>query len=218
MSLELTPKEQEMRTYIEKRVSKASDAFAKGDLGDDLDRWILEAGQKAHELHIALKKRGLEPKHHAYMVDNRGMPADHRNFYLHFHPLEDLLKFLEDPHANDDPVDQTIGDQFTFAVYSRRWGHSDHYRLTRTETGWQVGFKMIGGPCDKGGRPFLFENFRQDNIQHPSDLPGWLEWLWEQAKDQGLSHEQVQAALQQLADWVSTVEKSSPDGGVWTGH
>jgi hypothetical protein len=218
MSIELTSDEQKLREYIQERVTQAGMAFHEGRLGRDLDKWILEAGEKAHELHLSLKARGHEPKHHAYMIENREMPADHPDFYMHFHPLEDLLKFLNDPHANDDPEDQTLGVEFKFSVYSKRWGRDDTYRITRTEVGWDVRHIMIGGPCDKEGRPFLFENFRQDHIQHPSGLGGWLEWLWDQASEQGLSHEAVQQALQELADWVSTVERSRPTGDVWFGY
>ena len=218
MSIELKEDEQTLRDYIQERVTKAGTAFYEGRLGRDLDKWILEAGSKAHELHLLLKARGLEPRHHAYMIENREMPADHPDFYMHFHPLEDLLKFLLDPHANDDPVDQTMGTEFTFRVFSRRWGRDDTYRLKRTEVGWHVEHLMIGGPCDKGGRPFVFDNLRQDHIQYPSDLGGWMEWLWEQAAEQGLSPEDVQNGLQQLADWVSEVERSRPSGGIWEGY
>lgn len=218
MSIELTPDEQKLRDYIQERVTKAGMAFHEGRLGNDVNKWILEAGQKAHELHLSLKARCFEPKHHAYMIENREMPADHQDFYMHFHPLEDLLKFLNDPHANDDPVDQTLGAEFTFRVYSRRWGRDDTYRLKRTETGWQLDHIMIGGPCDKGGKPFLYQNFRQDHIQHPADLSGWMEWLWDQAEEKGLSQEQVQEGLQELADWVSAVERGRPTSDLWFGY
>lgn len=218
MSIEITAEEQALRDYIEERVIKADSAFHEGRLGRDLDKWILEAGSKAHELHLSLKARGLEPKHHAYMIENREMAADHPDFYMHFHPLEDLLKFLNDPDANHDPEDQSIGVEFTFSVYSKRWGHDDTYKITRTEVGWDVRHLKIGGPCDKEGRPFLFENFRQDNIQHPADLSGWMEWLWNQAEEKGLSQEQVQEGLQQLADWVSAVERDTPTGDLWFGY
>ena len=218
MSIELNAQEATLKDEIQKLVRALQTAFGEARIGQQVNDWIVEAGEKAHKLHMLLKERGLEPRHHKYMVENREMPADHPEFYMHFHPLEDLLKYLHDPHANDDPVDQTIGEEFTFAVYSNRWGRNDTYRITRTEVGWDVQHLMIGGPCDKGGKPFLYQNFRQDQIQHPSDLSGWMEWLWEQAEDEGLSKEQVQGALQELADWVSTVERSRPSGDIWFGY
>jgi hypothetical protein len=152
------------------------------------------------------------------MIENREMQPDNPDFYLHFHPLQDLLKFLEDEHANDDPEDQTIGTEFNFRVFSRRWGHDDTYKVTRTKDGWNIYHAAIGGPCDKGGQPFLFKNFHQDSIQYPAKLDGWMEWLWNQAAEKGLTAEQVQAALQELADWVSQTEKSAPSSDVWEGY
>lgn len=216
--LPLTATEETLKEFIANHVKKAGKAFYEGKYTSDLDEWIREAGERAHALHMALKLRGHEPKHHRYMVENRGMPSDNPHFYMHFHPLEDLLKFLHDPHANDDPEDQTIGEEFTFAVYSKRWGREDTYRITRTELGWDVRHLMIGGPCDKGGRPFLFDNFRQDAIQYPSDLSGWLEWLWNKAADEGLPSDIVQSSLQELAEWVTTVEAHRPTGQVWQGY
>lgn len=218
MSIELEPKEEQLRAEIEERVTKARQAFDEGRIGSDVQGWITDAGRKAHALHVALRSRGHEPRHHAYMIKNRGLPADHQEFYMHFHPLEDLLKFLDDEHANDDPEDQTIGADFTFRVFSKRWGHDDTYRLQRTANGWTVAHLMINGPCDKGGRPFLFENLRHDSIHFPAGLEGWMEWLWDQAASQGLDQQKVQAALQQLAEWVSTTEQNAPSGGVWEGY
>jgi len=218
MSIQLQADEQALRAKIDERVAEARQAFERGRIGPEVSTLIAEAGQDAHKLHMALKGRGLEPKHHAYMVKNRELQPDHEEFYMHFHPLEDLLKFLDNEHANDDPVDQTIGSEFTFRVFSKRWGHDDNYTVKRTSEGWAVSHIAIGGPCDKGGRPFLFENLRQDSIQFPEGLDGWMEWLWTKAAEDGLSAEQVQAGLQQLADWVSATERNAPCGGIWEGY
>jgi hypothetical protein len=215
MSIQLNPNEQLLRAEIQERMEKTRKAFAGSHVGDDVSKWILEAGERAHRLHMSLKNRGLEPRHHAYMIKNRELPPDDPQFYMHFHPIEDLLKFLADPHANDDPIDQTLGHEFTFAVYSRRWGHDDTYTFKRTADGWTVEHAAIGGPCDKGGHPFLYKNLEQDLIQYPHALDGWLEWLWNQAAEKGLPATDVQSALGELASWVNTTEKSAPAGGVW---
>ncbi len=218
MSIQLQPDEEALRKEIDDRVQKCRQAFGSTRIGDDVQKWIMEAGTKAHELHMALKQRGLEPRHHGYMVRNRELPADHADFYMHFHPLEDLLKFIADEHANDDPVDETLGKEFKFIVYSRRWKHDETYYITRTEDGWDIRHMSIGGPCDAGGHPFLFQIFDQDLIAYPSKLDWRLEWLWEQAKVHGLSYNDVQHALQTLADWVTETEKSAPADGVWEGY
>lgn len=218
MNIQLKPDEQVLRSKIDELVQKCRQEFASSRVSDDVWDWINEAGKKAHELHMALKQRGHEPRHHDYMIRNRELqPADPK-FYMHFHPIEDLLKFLDDEHANDDPTDQTIDARFKFRVFSKRWGHDDTYNVQRTKDGWHVTHIAIGGPCDKGGRPFLFENFRQDSIHYPEGLDAWMEWLWDQAAARGLAVDEVQAGLQQLADWVSNTAKNAPSGGVWEGY
>lgn len=137
---------------------------------------------------------------------------------MHVHPVEDLLAFIEDVHANDEPEDKTLGIEFEFCVYSRRLKSEDSYQIIRTEVGWYVNNISIGGQCNKGGIPFLFNNFDHDSIEYPVGLDGWLEWLWERAALQGLTKEQVQDSLNKLAGWVSNTERSAPSGGVWEGY
>lgn len=181
-----------------------------------LSRRINDLGLLAHRLHMALAQQGTPPKHHKYMIDNRGVAADHPDFYKHVHPIEDLLKFVGDSSANDDPVDQTIGKEFSLRVFSRRWGHEDTYRVTRTDEGWHVAHIAISGKCDRAGTPFLYTNLAQDNISYPSSLPFMMEQLWDSAADRGLSVEAVQQAFDQLGTWISGVERTRPTGGpVW---
>ena len=178
---------------------------------------IGEMARLAHQLHVALLKRdpSLEPRHHAYMIRNRGSSPRDPEFYNHFHPVEDLLKFIADRDANEDPADPedtTLGEELTFKVYSQRWGHPDTYRLVRTPTGWDVHFISIGGSCDPRGEPYLYENFRHDSISYPSTLPDHLEELWRDASAEGagLTREQVQERLDELAKWVSETERNAP--------
>ena len=113
----------------------------KGKYNESMDDMALAA----HELHLSLKNRDLEPLHHKYMIENRGMDADDEDFYRHVHPTEDLLAFIEDRNANIDPEDVTIGEKFTFTYYTRRWGHDEEFSLTRTRTGWIV-HRGLGPP------------------------------------------------------------------------
>ena len=171
-----------------------------------------ECGEWAHELHMSLTNRGVEVKHHKYMIKNRGYKSDHQLFYHQIHAIQDLLKFIEDNHANDDPVDVTIGCEFTFEVYSRRWGGIDVYKVVRIKTGWEFTNMSDGGKCAKTGRKHLYELLDHDSINYPEELPGYLEYLWEQANTQGLTKEQVQESLNQLAEWVNLCERNSPEG------
>lgn len=218
MTNELESAEQALFEEIKSKLEQVKKAYKGASLeGMDVRTLIQEMGNKAHQLHIALKNRDHEPKHHAYMIKNRDMPSDDPEFYMHLHPIEDLIAFVGDPHANDDPEDLTIGDVFSITVYSRRWGHDDTYKLTRTVTGWDIRFTH-SGPCDKTGRPFLYSNFTNDNVFYPAELEGYLEWLWLRAADRGLTHDNIQDALNTLAEWVKATTHSAPSGGVWEGY
>ncbi len=214
-AIELTPDEQTLQQELTELVGQLADnRQTPVKSRADFERM----SEKAQQLHQSLKKRNLEPRHHAYMIRNRGVQPETPEFYRHIHPVEDLLKFLQDPHANDDPVDQTLGVTFEFPIFSRRWNHDEPYRLTRTTTGWNIEYKGIGGACDTGGHPYLFLKLKQDSIEYPERLSGWLEWIWHQAHDEGLSRNQVQDALNELAAWVSLIEGRSPSKGVWAGY
>jgi hypothetical protein len=218
MPVTLHEDEEKLRELIVKRVEQLRKIFDEDSFSDNVSSLIREAGKAAHALHLKLKARGLEPKHHAYMVKNRDLQPDDPNFYLHFHPLEDLLKFLNDPQANDDPVDRTIGAEFKFRVYSRRWKHDDVYQMIRTKTGWNIRALDDEGACDKGGNPVLFRNLNRDCINYPVDLDDWLSDLWDKAARQGLNKEQVQQGLDDIAEWVSQTEKNTPNGGLWKAY
>ena len=114
-------------------------------------------------------------------------------------------------------VDSTIGREFTFRVFSHRRGHEENYKLKRTETGWFFEFMGISGPCDKTGNPYLFKSLRHDSIQYPAELGIWLQWVWRQAQEKGLSAQEVQDALDELSRWVIQVEKVRPHGPAWKG-
>lgn len=212
--VQLEPHEEELRKGIEALLARVKRLLPgrTPEIGEEIRRDILEMGDLAHELHTSLLRReaDLEPRHHAYMVENRGFSPRHPEFYRHVHPVEDLLAFLKDPDANDDPIDQTLGVQFEFPVYSRRWGHDDIYSVRRTGEGWEIEHMGHGGPCDRRGEPFLYENFRKDLINYPARLPDYVEELWRLAEDAGLSPETVQEALSALGNWVSQTERATP--------
>lgn len=215
MSIELTAEEERLREEIREQLKTVYDMLRDYRIDNEVQTLIEKMGDNAHKLHMSLKENGYNPQHHEYMIKNRGVEPENPLFYMNIHPVEDLLKYIDNPHANDDPKDQTIGQDFEFRIYSRRWEHKNTYRIRRTAEGWDVLPVSRGGPCGKGGHPFLFEKLQQDFIQYPHDLDGWLEWLWEQSASKGLSKKEVQTALNQLAKWISLTEKYSPSGGVW---
>lgn len=174
--------------------------------------------QKAHQLHVSLKEGGNEPRHNKYVLKNRGFKPDEPEFYKHVHAVEDLLKFIDNTSANDDPVDNTINDLFKFKIFTRRWGHADVYDLKRTKMGWDISFMGEPMPCDKSGRPGLFRSLNHDWVDYPNDLGGYFEWLWNKARDDGLTKKQVQEALDELSNWVMKVEDLSPKTKLWKSY
>jgi hypothetical protein len=203
-------------------VAKIAELVAKLKQWQDYDqrdvaRWHDDLAEAAHELHVELMATGNEPRHHRYMLRNRGVPPTDPAFYRHIHPAEDLLAFINNIHANDDPDDQTIDAEFDFRVYSRRWGRHDTYQIRRTRVGWWVAHLAISGDCDRDAAPYLYENFDQDGINYPLDLPNYFAWLWQQAEEQGLSRGELQRELDRLARWVSICEQNTP-GGVFRGY
>ena len=105
--------------------------------------------------------------------------------------------------------------KYKLVVFSRRWGHEDTYIVKRIDNGWYIEFGGRKGNCDKAGAPYLFDILRNDSINHPSDLGGYMEFLWDQAEEQHLSVEEVQNYLNDLGKWIQEVEKSTPLKPLW---
>ncbi|CAM4387981.1 hypothetical protein BAMA_10570 [Bacillus manliponensis] len=211
--IDLKPEQLKLKGIVEKCLETLkADIHSRKIPYEETTKIFDRMADAAHKLHMSLKEDGKEPVHHRYMIQNRGMSSDDINFYKHIHPSEDLLDFIQDVHANDDPVDQTIGHEFDFKVFSRRWGNEDVYKIKRIESGWHLSHLSYTGDCKKDGSPFLYASFTHDSINYPESLPGYFEWLWEQAQEEGLSYDDVQSSLNQLAEWVNLCEKGSPSG------
>lgn len=175
-------------------------------------------GTLGQQLHEVLEARGLTPRHRKHLVQNRRAPEGSADFYTHVHAAQSLLRFVADPHANDDPEDQTIDHEFTLRVYVRRWSNTEMIKVRRTRTGWSFAYVSAPISADKDGRvggaarSGLFELLDHEMMNYPAGLPGYLEYLWERAAEDGLDHAAVQAELDKLGAWISTCERSSPGG------
>lgn len=180
--------------------------------GEALRSLCIKMAKTAHELHMSLKNRGIDPIHHAYMINNRGCQPEALEFYRHIHPVEDLLSFINDRNANDDPSDKTLGVEFNMRIYARRWNQEGNYLIKRTESGWYVDFLSISGDCDKKGSPYLFMNLDHDGVCYPAQLGEFMEWLWEKAAEKGMNKTEVQKAINQIGAWISLCEKKAPEG------
>ncbi|EWG09313.1 hypothetical protein [Cytobacillus firmus] len=211
MKVYLNTEQEKMRDHIQDLYNEAMEYF-KGKSSDipseRMEEIINEMGDLCHKLHMQLNPK---PKHHKYMIENSGMQPEDPNFYYHVHTVEDLLKYLKDPHANDDPEDITLNQKFEFRVYTRRWGHYDLYQITRNKDGWFISHLSHKGQGGKNAEPVLSYILRHDSVSYPQNLPRIMEDIWIRAEDEGLTKEQVQEMLNQVAEWVSIVEKSYPD-------
>lgn len=213
-SIDLNEHEKELYNKSEKLVREIRDSFDNSDIGGiNLEKKYNDMALAAHNLHKLLKDRGLEPKHHKYMLKNRGVDVDDIEFYNHIHPVEDLLAYIGDTDANNDPEDTTIGESFKFKIYTRRWGHYDHYTIERIGTGWNFEGTATynSGNCEKNGKPYLYETLDHESVVYPYNIGELLEWLWMKAQN-GLSKEEVQKAFDDLAEWISVCEQNVPRG------
>lgn len=214
MPIQLTPQQETLRQNLEADVNTLTSHFNDTAPlnGSQVQAILVRMGQVGHQLHMSLSPH---PKHHAYMIENRRMPTTDPRFYEHYHPCQDLLAYLEDPSANDDPIDHTMGDSFDLKVWSNRFGHYDKYLLTRNQDGWEVQFMSHQGQGDKGGEPALQHALTHDSISYPRTLDSKMSTIWEQAKNLGLTHDEVQDAINQVAHWISETERNEPTDGIF---
>lgn len=182
--------------------------------GDDASRLYDEMARKAHALHMSLKDSGHEPKHHKYMIENRRCTPDDVRFYRHVHPVQDLLAFIDDVHINDNSKDKTIGKTFTLKFFTKRWQYIEHYKITRTEKGWDIRVLSNSYSSNKYMSPELNHLLDNDGVCYPKGINLFFEWLWDKAAEEGLSEAKVQAAINKLGKWISECEKNAPRDGV----
>lgn len=213
--IKLTQEEQKIFDELEGGIKKCRDHFKSSLIPpENISSVIAENAKLCVKLHMSLKKRDISPVHSKYMIKNRGtLTSESFEFYNHFHPQEDLLKFIRNPNANiiGTEPDVTMGVEFKFKVYSKRWGHYDTYTIKRNADGWHISYIVIGGQCDFGGEPYLYKNFDQDFIAHPKeDVKSLLSSIWSRAEE-GASKEKVQEYLDEVAKYVSICEKEKPD-------
>ena len=166
------------------------------------------------KLHNSLKNRGIPPIHSKYMIRNREtLTSDSFEFYNHFHPQEDLLKFIQNPNTNKLGMapDVTMGEEFDLKIYTRRWGHYDPYKCKRNADGWHISFFVIEGQCDKGGDPYLYKNLDQDCVSYSKkDIKSLLSSIWTRAEN-GASKQKVQEYLNKVAEYIRTCEENYPE-------
>jgi hypothetical protein len=105
--------------------------------------------------------------------------------------------------------------EYKFEVFNNRWNSTLTYRVRKIESGWHIAHQEINGNCEPDGNPLFYSNFNQDNISYPNNFGDFLEWLWEQMNQGEVAEDEAQKMLQELADWVSSCERSQPKWKGW---
>lgn len=146
------------------------------------------------------------------MENREKLPEEDLDFYYdHYHTLEDLYEniFQKKEDLKSKNGDNSLEREMNFKVYTARWNGYDNYEIKRTWYGWEVTHIAINGPSIKNGNGALFRNLRHDSIFYPKDgVEFSLEILWEDADNGEINFEELQNRLQEIADWISDVEKS----------
>lgn len=164
------------------------------------------------------------PIYSEQMIENRGIIPENNleDYYNHFHSIEDLYYEISGlgKKWNSIEGDINLNKELWFKVYTSRWGHHDNYRIKRTSDGWYVEHISINGPSKKNGEGALEANLEHDSVVYPKEGVQYaLETLWNEADESEMNIEDLQYKLQQIADWISEVEKAThkyqPD---WCGY
>lgn len=158
-----------------------------------------------------------------YLMINSGLIPEENitEFYCDYDMLYAMLKDIRGEGERIDlNGDETLNKEMTFSVYTRRWGHKNNYRICRTIDGWEVKHIAINGLCEKDGTGALIMNLQHDSVFYPEDGVKYaMNQLWEQADEGEVNIEELQQKLQQIADWISTVESAVGEGQpAWVGY
>ena len=165
---------------------------------------------------------GRLPIFNKYLLYNRERDPELEMIEYYNHP--DCLKDLLNEEKNkriilSNKSDDTLDKEIPFKVYTRRWGHEDTYSIKRTVNGWYCKYIAIRGECEKNGEGGLFKNLDHDSIFYPKEGVAYaMERLWEEADEGEIDFEELSKKLQQIADWISVVEKSINAQPEWVGY
>lgn len=192
------------------------------------DMYRAYVGDKYQKLLESLKEIipiihwGRLPIFNKHLIYNRGKDPELEmiDFYEHPDCLDALLNEVKNQGIIlSNKSDDTLNKKMTFKVYTRRWGHEDTYSIQRTVDGWHCGHISIHEKCKKNGDGGLFMNLNHDSIFYPKDGVAYaMEKLWEDADDGLIDFNELSKRIQQIADWISVVEKSISAQPEWVGY
>lgn len=192
------------------------------------DMYRAYAGDRYQKLFNKLKEIipiihwGRLPIFNKYLLYNREKDPELEMIEYYEHPdcLNALLNEVKSKGIIlSNKSDDTLDKEIPFKVYTRRWEHEDRYYIKRTVNGWYCGYLAIRGECKKNGEGGLFNNLDHDYIFYPKDGVAYaMEKLWEAADEGEIDYDELAKRIQQIADWISAVEKSIETQPEWVGY
>lgn len=165
---------------------------------------------------------GRLPIFNKYLIYNREKDPEFEMMEFYDHP--DCLNALLNEVKNKGLIlsnksDDTLDKKIEFKVYTRRWGHEDAYSIKRTVCGWYCEYFAIQGKCKKNGEGGLFMNLDHDYVFYPKEGVSYaMERLWEDADEGIIDFNELSRRVQQIADWISVVEKAISAQPEWVGY
>lgn len=99
---------------------------------------------------------------------------------------------------------------FSFSCFSNQWNRPEHLRLTKTATGWYLHKIDLSGHCTPDGSPFLAANLEHDQVNYPTRVGKYLEYIWHHLDAGQIDDHQTQRMLNDLGQWIATCERSAP--------
>lgn len=192
------------------------------------DMYHIYNAVKYHEMYERIKEFlpilhwGKLPIFDRYLLYNRNIDpeVDTIDFYDHTDCLDALLaEVRHNGVVLSNESDLSLERDMNFEVYTRRWKSVDTYKIKRTVDGWDCRHIAINGKCEKDGSGSLILNLKHDSVFFPEDGVKYaMEKLWEEADDGDINFEELSRRIQQVADWISTVEKAVASQPEWVGY
>lgn len=173
---------------------------------DNNIKQTIKLAEKLHYIYM--------PIYSEQMIINRDCLPEEKieEYYDHFHAIEDLYYEVNNQGKDWRSIegDINLDKDMDFRVYTARWGHEDTYRIKRTYKGWYVSHISINGESEKNGAGQIENNLEHDSVCYPKEGVEYaFETLWEEADTTSMSINELQNRIQNIADWISEVEKAT---------
>ena len=174
----------------------------------------------AHYLHLKLCQRGHEPKHHLYMIKNRGCKPEEREFYKHLDPIRDLIAFTFDINANDDTED-LIGDHvFPFNIEVNNSFYK--FEIIRFQAGFILKWKNTDTTVSSSSLDsYVYGPYKAEFLQKncdmicPHEFDSFMYYLFNQTKKRTVTIKVLAEAIEELRLWLCSINKNVPKSEFW---